>query len=265
MMVLIVCLTMETIGYAVRIITIKHPGPLWSIIISQTFLVVAPAFFAGQDYMIVGRMMSYIGGEYSYIKHTRITKIFVGLDVLAILTQASGAALLTDAGGDRSKLQRSKNILLFGLALQVIAFGIFCFVAVSYNLRTRREPALAPFHEEMKHIKKLWIAFYVTGILIAGRSIYRTAEFAQVSFVPGSDNPGGYAVTHEWPLYTFDSLPILISTLILAVFHPGAYLPKTKGRRIDGTMEQTGGGCFGRKASRGSDDQPASMMALRPV
>ena len=95
---------------------------------------------------------------------------------------------------------------------------------------------------------------------------YLSIEFAQVSFVPGSDNPGGYAVTHEWPLYTFDSLPILvrvaisharqtersylpqISTLILAVIHPGAYLPTTKGRRIDGTMEQTGGGCFGRKS-----------------
>jgi hypothetical protein len=81
----------------------------------------------------------------------------------------------SNAGDDRSRLNTAKDILLGGLALQVIAFGIFCFVAVSYNLRTRREPALAPYQKEMKHIKKLWIAFYVTGILVTGRSIYRTA------------------------------------------------------------------------------------------
>lgn len=44
--------------------------------------------------MIVGRMMSYIGNEYSFISHSKITKIFVLADVLAILTQAMGASML---------------------------------------------------------------------------------------------------------------------------------------------------------------------------
>lgn len=46
------------------------------------------------DYMIIGRVMSYVGKEYGYINHTKITKIFVGADVFAILTQSSGGALL---------------------------------------------------------------------------------------------------------------------------------------------------------------------------
>lgn len=38
--------------------------------------------------------MSFVGSEYGLINHNKITKIFVGADVLEILTQAGGAALL---------------------------------------------------------------------------------------------------------------------------------------------------------------------------
>ena len=144
------------------------------------------------DYMIVGRIMAYVGGEYSFIKHTWITKIFVGIDLFAILTQAGGGAMLVryrsslstcpnsrytqaNAGGDPKKLNTAKNILLIGLVIQIVAFCFFCFVAIRYNLRTRREPALAPYQKEMKGLKRLWMAFYVTGLLITGRSIYRLA------------------------------------------------------------------------------------------
>lgn len=44
--------------------------------------------------MIIGRIMSYVGKEYGYINHTKITKIFVAADVCAILTQASGGSML---------------------------------------------------------------------------------------------------------------------------------------------------------------------------
>lgn len=38
--------------------------------------------------------MSYVGSEYGLINHNKITKIFVGADVLEIFTQAAGAAML---------------------------------------------------------------------------------------------------------------------------------------------------------------------------
>lgn len=49
------------------------------------------------DYMIIGRVMSYVGKEYGYINHTKITKIFVGADVFAILTQGAGGGMLVRA------------------------------------------------------------------------------------------------------------------------------------------------------------------------
>lgn len=67
-----------------------------------------------------------------------------------------------------------QKILLGGLALQVITFGIFAFVAISFDVRSYRAPALRPFQREMQGMRKLWIAFYISSVLITARSIYRT-------------------------------------------------------------------------------------------
>lgn len=129
-------------------------------------------------------------------------------------------------------MKLAQKVLLFGLALQVITFGIFAFVAIAFDVRSARSPALRVFKEEMKSMRKLWLAFYVSSVLITARSIYRTvgafvaktaplvsahllttplpAEFADIKFTPGADDAQGYTYTHEWPLYAFDSIPVLV-------------------------------------------------------
>ncbi|KAG8955686.1 hypothetical protein FRC04_007677 [Tulasnella sp. 424] len=238
MWVMFVACALEFIGFVTRIIAIKEMTTLWPIVVSQTGLIVAPAFIAAQDYMIIGRVMSFVGKEYGYINHTKITKIFVGADIFAILTQAGGGSMLAGANGDLNQMKVAQKVLLTGLALQVITFGIFFFVAVAFDIRSYRAPALQPFREQMKGMRKLWVAFYVSCALITARSIYRTVEFAEIKFTPGNDNADGYLLNHEWPMFVFDSIPILISIIFFSIWHPGAYLPSKKGLRIDGTYEE---------------------------
>ncbi|KAG8995741.1 hypothetical protein FRB90_000096 [Tulasnella sp. 427] len=237
MVVLIVGVLLEFFGYITRSISITHSDALWANIASQTSLIVAPAFLAAQDYMIIGRVMAYVGAEYGLINHNKITKIFVGADVLAIITQAGGGAMLAGAQGDLDQMKRAKNILLGGLALQVITFAFFAFVAISFDWRSSRSPALAPYTSEMQRMRKLWYAFYLNAVLITGRSIYRTAEFGEVSFEPGKSTPDGFALTHEWPMYVFDTVPIFLSVAAFNLFHPGHFLPARKGATIDSKQE----------------------------
>lgn len=255
MWVMIVAIGLEVIGFITRVMSIKNTDSLGVMVISQTGIVVAPAFLAAQDYMIIGRVMSYVGKEYGYINHTKITKIFVGADVFAILTQSSGGALLASADGDIDKMKLAQKVLLFGLALQVITFGIFAFVAIAFDVRSSRSPGLRVFKEEMKSMRKLWLAFYVSSVLITARSIYRTIEFADIKFTPGADDAQGYTYTHEWPLYAFDSIPVLISIVFFCVWNPGHWLPTKKGLRMDGTYEEIPAGrkyicCGPRKETR---------------
>lgn len=237
MSVMIIAVAMELLGYITRIISIKNTDALWANIVSQTTLVVAPAFLAANDYMIIGRVMSFVGSEYGLINHNKITKIFVGADVLEILTQAGGAALLAGAQGNIDRMKKARDLLLAGLSLQVVTFGVFVFVAIAYDWRSSRAEALKPYQSEMKNLRRLWYAFYVSAVLITGRSIYRTAEFGEVSFASGHATPDGYALTHEWPLYIFDSLPIFLSVLAFNVFHPGRFLPVRKGAMIGGKQQ----------------------------
>ncbi|KAG8915733.1 hypothetical protein FRC01_003526, partial [Tulasnella sp. 417] len=270
MWVMFVACALEFIGFVTRIIAIKQMTTLWPIVVSQTGLIVAPAFLAAQDYMIIGRVMSFVGKEYGYINHTKITKIFVGADIFAILTQAGGGSMLAGANGDLNQMKIAQKVLLTGLALQVITFGIFFFVAIAFDIRSSRAPALQPFREQMQGMRKLWIAFYISAALVTIRSIFRTVEFAEIKFTPGNDNADGYLLNHEWPMYVFDSILILISIFFFSVWHPGAYLPAKKGLRIDGTYEEQLGRrrffcCGARKPSKRSPEMStaeSSAIAL---
>ncbi|KAG8735007.1 hypothetical protein FRC12_018262 [Ceratobasidium sp. 428] len=246
---LLVATTMETLGYIFRIIAIKQPDTLWPLIISETLIIVAPAFLAANDYMIFGRIMAYVGSEHGIVRHGLITKIFVGADVVAILTQATGGSMLSGNGGI-STIKLGRAILIVGLALQVISFGVFMFIAVTFDVKTRRS-----LGNKMNTIRPLIWAFYVSALLIIIRSIYRTIEFSTINF--NFDEQQGYAITHEWLFYVFDSLLIIVATVVFNLVHPANYLPNRKGLRMDGTTFEIKKRQWFKRKSPPEADEPA--------
>ena len=58
---------------------------------------------------------------------------------------------------------------------------------------------------------------YAISALILIRSIFRVVEYAA-----GNE---GYPLTHEWMLYVFDSVPMIICTVIWGIWYPGT-LPR---------------------------------------
>ncbi|CAE6468595.1 unnamed protein product [Rhizoctonia solani] len=223
---LVIATLMEVMGYIFRILAIKKPDQLWPLIPSETLIITAPAFLAANNYMIFGRIMAYVGPEYGLVGHEFITKVFVGADIVAILTQASGGSMLS--GDDFSSVKIGRTVLIVGLAFQVVAFGIFMFIALAFDLKTRRK-----LGDKMTPIRPLIWAFYVSALLIIIRSIFRAIEFSTISFE--SEVQQGYAITHEWMFYVLDSLLILLATIVFNWIHPSSYLPSRKGLRMDGT------------------------------
>lgn len=92
-----------------------------------------------------------------------------------LFQRALTARLQGGAQGNVDRMKLAKNILLIGLAAQIISFSIFLAIAVVFDRRTSNAPALHRFSDELQRMRKLWIAFYVSAFLIIGRSIYRTA------------------------------------------------------------------------------------------
>lgn len=125
------------------------------------------------------------------------------LDVSA-LTMVAGAGL--QAGGSLEALDNGSKIVVGGLFVQLICFGVFMVMAVSFDLSIRRAPTVrslggAPW-------KKHMMALYIGSVFIMVRSVFRAIEYIQ-----GFD---GYLLSHEPYMYVFDSV---LMFLVMALFN----------------------------------------------
>jgi RTA1 like protein len=68
--------------------------------------------------------MIYVGPGYSIIRPSFVTPVFVGLDVLAIATQGIGSAIIFGGDVNINKLSKGRTILIIGLFIQLVAFGV---------------------------------------------------------------------------------------------------------------------------------------------
>jgi hypothetical protein len=66
----------------------------------------------------------------------------VGFDIFALLLQLIGAVIVsgTKPGVDnyKEKVNRGRDIALAGVTVQIIAFGLFSFVAVRFHFTSKR-------------------------------------------------------------------------------------------------------------------------------
>jgi hypothetical protein len=102
-----------------------------------------------------------------------------------------------------------EKIIVGGLFLQIIFFGVFVIAAAIFHVRIGKRPtsrsAAMPWRKHM-------FALYATSLLILIRSIFRAIEFLQ-----GFD---GYLLSHEVFIFIFDATLMLTAMIILNIIHP---------------------------------------------
>jgi hypothetical protein len=211
----------------------------------------------------------YGGRRFALISPNWITAIFVATDCVSIVAQSIGAAMLFNDALSLDELKRARRILEAGLFVQVLAFSVFLFIAVWFDLKTTRH--LGP---RIAHLRWFMNAFYISGALIMIRSIYRlagtsvrlssrdpfplisiAAEFITINF--DARPPSGYLWSasacpplrvrsltnpllltgHEWPYYVLDAVPIAVSVVIFNIVYPPDYLPKDRKETVGAPHE----------------------------
>jgi hypothetical protein len=113
----------------------------------------------------------------------------------------------------------------------VTTFGIFILVAVTYDLRIRRQPTSRSLSNTL-HWKRDLTALYASSALIFIRSVYRLVEYSQGN--------NGWLIRREWSLYVFDATLMLIVMVLFNWWHPshvaallgGGHYSKRMGLRI---------------------------------
>ncbi|KAL1970553.1 hypothetical protein VTN77DRAFT_4197 [Rasamsonia byssochlamydoides] len=200
----------EIVGYIGRMRSAEDLWALGPYIMQSLLLLVAPALFSASIYIVLGRIILLVDGEqYALIPLKWLTKVFVCGDVLSFGLQCAGGGI--QAIGTLSALNAGETIITVGLFVQLIFFGFFIVVGVTFHARLVKHRGGLPALHELPW--KLHLnALYTGSALIMVRSIFRVVEYLM-----GND---GYLLKHEAFLYVFDATLMLLVMVLFNLVHP---------------------------------------------
>ncbi|KAJ9497271.1 hypothetical protein H2202_007075 [Exophiala xenobiotica] len=229
---LFVAAVMSFVGWGMRILSIeyRHSWPM-SIIwyaCSQSCVVIAPVFVCASLYLLLTRLISFNlpaehkgqgggGGGRSPQVFLRLSPKWLGylflISDLACFNAQGGGSSIAGAGSWKGTLRTiGIDVILVGLALQVVTFTGFLTVLAMFQSRVNSMKDVRLQSGAKKVIRGVWIA----SILVQIRTVFRLAEFAM--------GDHGYLMTNEWCVYVFEGGPMVIATVILALYHPVIYM-----------------------------------------
>ncbi|KAJ4350568.1 hypothetical protein N0V95_004617 [Ascochyta clinopodiicola] len=202
------CHSVEFAGYCARASAHSKTGRVMPYSLQSVFILLGPALFAASIYMCLSRIIRGVRGDHhSLIKPSWLTKTFVTGDVLSFVVQGGAAGLMVTG----NNVKTGEGMVIGGLMIQIIMFGLFAVTAVLFQRRIERSPtpescsSALPWQKSMRML-------YIVSALIMVRSVFRVAEYAM-----GND---GYLLKHEWTLYIFDSTLMFIVMVVYFLWYP---------------------------------------------
>ncbi|KAK3938536.1 hypothetical protein QBC46DRAFT_162369 [Diplogelasinospora grovesii] len=206
----------EAVGYVGRSVNANEESGEWTLtpyIVQSLLILLGPTLYAASIYMVLGRLIMFLDAEeHAVIRRKWLTKIFVMGDVLSFLAQSAGGGMLAKAKS-QSDQDLGNNVILAGLGIQVIFFGLFVVTAIIFHVRITKRPTPTATSTNWQ---KLILALYVTSLLILVRSLYRMVEYAM-----GSD---GELMKKEGYLLAMDSTLMWLVSAVFAYVHPSKVL-----------------------------------------
>ena len=201
--------TVETIGYGVRVYAHYKPATTLPYAIQSLLILLAPILFAASVYMYLGRIITSVGGDrFSIIPIRWLTKTFVLGDVTCFVVQGAGGGVLSGAKS-ASTTRLGEHIILAGLILQIVIFLFFVVVALTFHFRMSRT------RDTTRHRTGPWqrslYGLYIVSVLITARNAVRAVEYAQGS--------SGFLLVHEWITFVFDGALMALVMIICCTWY----------------------------------------------
>ncbi|CAM1501207.1 Fc.00g103690.m01.CDS01 [Cosmosporella sp. VM-42] len=229
-----------TIGWIMREIATLHPGNLPIFIIQSIFIYLAPPIYSAAEYNTLGRLMHYLP-MHSIVNPNRIVYIFVFLGSLVEVLTAIGSSWMAGAQGkdDQDLYVKGATCISIAVVLQALVELAFILMVGILHYRCVRAKMLS------RNVRTVFIMLYGTSILILIRCVFRSVESFQLrSILDDGGDKNAALLKHEWPLYVFETIPVVLYTYWLNVIHPGRFLPNNQRQYLDfdGQTERMGPG-----------------------
>jgi len=211
----------ELVGYIGRILLYNNPYDETGFQMQICCLIISPAFVSAGIYVTLKHIVINFGQSWSRLPPVWYTRIFITGDIFSLVLQGAGGgiAATADSGSDLQDL--GTNLMVAGVVLQVVVLSIFGALLVEYTIRTyhRRDQlssgAMTLFR---KTSFRCFIFAIIVGFLgIYIRCIYRIPEL--------TDGWGSELMRDETDFIILEGAMIVMSVLVLTVFHPGYCFP----------------------------------------
>lgn len=245
---------LEIIGFIGRCMGHTDSTALAPILMNSLCLIIAPVFAMGGIYFQLSRLINIYGERFSLLKARSYARIFITSDVITFLIQSSGGGLVGAEASSNQSLTTGTNIVIGGIALQVLSMSIFlCLLLVFFYkvfIQTRIQHAetgkFQPwllqisqseidylYDNRSTHIRlpprflfkyfPAALTFSICTIFI--RCVYRLIQFGQ--------GWGGTLIKNPAYFIALDSVMMLIAIISLTIFHPGfVYKSRTEDIRL---------------------------------
>lgn len=204
----------EAVGHALRVYGHFEPFDVNAYISMQCILVITPALIAAVDFAILGKMAVLFPPKYSLVNARWILPFFVALDVASLGVQGGGSAIAAIAQMDNRDPTSGGNIVVAGLAIQLVGYILFNTLLVVFVRRCSKDPP--PEVLWNKKTRTFLAATAVSSALIFARSTFRLIEMS-VGWI-------GVIAKTEWTFYVFDAALVTLAVFIFNVFNPAVYL-----------------------------------------
>ncbi|KAG8783141.1 hypothetical protein FRC12_020051 [Ceratobasidium sp. 428] len=224
---LVLCGIGELIGWAARYWGHLSPTNGDAFMMQICTTIISPSFLTAAMFLILPKIVTEVGPQYSRISARLYARIFITADVAALIVQAAGGAMASTADTPEGS-RRGGNIMLAGIVIQLVAVVLFTILALEFTIRySLNRPARSVPEPEPKYtgwtlvprgVVLMLVGLAIATVFVLIRSVYRTIELTD-----GWYRNGTIISTEKW-FNWFDGMPIVVAMVTFNVFHPGILL-----------------------------------------
>ena len=164
------------LDYCTGKILILYPGD------GRNILSLDKAFLAAGVYLTLKHITLALGPEFSHLRPKFYTWIFICCDLFSLILQGAGGGIAASSNDDPSKQNIGNDLMLSGIAWQVVTLIVFIGFASDFFLRMYRNrhrltPAASALLADPK-FKLFLCALFTATLTIFTRCVFRIAEMA---------------------------------------------------------------------------------------
>lgn len=129
---------LESIGYGGRLMMNENPWTSDGFKMQVCCLILAPSFLAAGYYLTIKTVVNHLGRESSKLAPRWYTWIFIGCDIVSILTQAAGGGIASAATDGDNLLDVGNGLIMAGIAFQVATMATCMVLTLDFFIRFTR-------------------------------------------------------------------------------------------------------------------------------